>query len=182
MSFYLVTLLLFAIIDLYDLGLRQLLVAHVDSGHHSLRQIQEGLTHDRVYFHGSRLTGIATLTDALYDRYLSQQRTTHLFSEVLATVLAKDIVFVLGQFSRREPSHILHEAEDRHVDFVVALHVDTLPGIGQCHLLWCGDDHSTGDGQCLQQRQMDVGGSRWRVKHKIIEIAPVSIGDELLQR
>ena len=90
-----VTLLFFGVVNLYDLGLRQFLIAHVDGSDHCLCQIQESLSHDGVYIHGSRLTGIAALADALHERNLCQQRSVHFLSQPLASFLSEDVVFIL---------------------------------------------------------------------------------------
>ena len=100
---------------------------------------------------------------------------------MLAALLAEDVVFVLRQFGWREPSHVLDQSEDGHIHLLVAVHVDTLAGISQRHLLRGRYDDGTRDGQGLKQGQVDVTGSRRCVEDKIIEFAPVCIGNELFQ-
>ena len=161
--------------------LGQLLVAYVDARDHGLGQVDEGLPRSGVDVQRSRLTFVTVIADALHKGNLGQQRHTHLLSQLLTTVLAEDVIFIVGQFSRRKPCHVLHQSEDRYVDFVVGIHVDTLTCIGQRHMLRRRDDDGSRDGQRLEQREMDVGCAWRRVEHKVVEIAPVGVGDELLE-
>ena len=61
----------------------------------------------------------------------------HLLGKLLAAFLSEDIITVLRQLGRGEPRHILDESEDGHVDLFVAIHIDTLAGIGESYLLRC---------------------------------------------
>ena len=84
-------------------------------------------------------------------------------------------------FRRSEPCHILHDAEHRHVDLRALKHADALARVGECHFLRSGDHYGSGDGKGLHKRQMDVARSWGHVYHKIVEVAPIGVADELLQ-
>ena len=92
----------------------------------------------------------------MHERYLCKQRNVHLLSEVLAAFLAKDIIFVLGQLGRREPRHVLHEAEQWHVHLFVAVHVDALACISERYLLRRTYNDGSRNGQRLQQGEMNI--------------------------
>ena len=81
----------------------------------------------------------------------------HLFCQLLTAFLPEDIVSVFGQFGGCKPCHVLNEAEDGHIHLLIPVHIDTLAGISQRHLLWCRYDDGTSDGQRLEQRQVDIG-------------------------
>ena len=100
---------------------------------------------------------------------------------MLHTFLTKDVILVLRKFGRREPRHIFHQSEDRHIHLIVHIHIDTLACIGQSHLLRCADNHGTGNRQRLHQSEVNVAGSRRSIEHKIVQITPFGIADELLQ-
>ena len=128
-----------------------------------------------------RHSPVAALTDALHERNLCEQRDIELFSQFLAALLAEDVVFVFWQFGRSKPCHVLHHSEDGHVHLVVAIHVDTLAGVGEGNALRSAHNHGSRDGEGLEQSEMDVAGARRRVEDEIVEVAPVGVGDELLQ-
>ena len=111
---------------------------------------------------------------------MSDERYVEFLSEVLASVLAKDVVFVLRQFGRSEPSHVFDESEDRHINLVVGVHVDAFAGIGERHLLRRADDDCTSDVESLDEGKVDVACA-WRgVEDEVVELAPVGFADELL--
>ena len=45
-----------------------------------------------------------------------------------------------------------------------------------------GDEHQVGLGQQLAERDRDVAGARRHVDHQVVELAPVDVGEELLER
>ena len=121
-----------------------------------MRQTQEGLSHDGVAVSRRWLSGIAILAHALHHGQLRQQRQSHILGKVLATVLSEDVVFILWQLRRREPRHILHEAEQWHVHLFVAVHVDALACISERNLLRSTYNDGSRNGQRLQQGEMDI--------------------------
>ena len=165
--------------DDFRLGL--FFVAAVDNGDNGLGEVDEGEAGGGVARKGGGGACVAIVADALNEGDLGEQGYLHLLGELLAAFLAEDVIAVLGQFGGGEPRHVLDEAEDGHVDLLVAIHVDSLAGVGEGDLLGSGDDDGSGDGEGLQQREMDVAGA-WRgVEDEIVELAPVGIGNELLQ-
>ena len=80
-----------------------------------------------------------------------------------------------------EPGHVLHQTEHGHADLRVAEHLDALAGVGQGHLLRCRDYNGAGHGQGLHQRQVYIAGARRHIDEEVVELAPVSLGDELLE-
>ena len=165
--------------DDFRLGL--FLVSAVDDGDDSLGKVDEGEARGCVAAEGGGGAGITIVADALHKGDLGEQGDVHLFSEVLAAFLTEDVVFVLGQLGRGKPSHIFDEAEDGHVDLLVAVHVDAFAGVGEGYLLGRRDDDGSRDGERLEERQMDVAGARRRVEDEVVELAPVCIGDKLLE-
>ena len=159
-----------------------LAIALIDNRHHGLGQIDEGQSGGGVAAEGSWFAAVTAVADALNQRYLCQQGHVHFLGQLLAAFLAEDIVAVLRQFGRREPCHVLDKSQDRHVDLLVAIHVNSLACIGQRHLLGRADDNGTRDGQRLQQCQVDIRGTRGCVQDKVVQFAPVGIGNELFQR
>ena len=89
-------------------------------------QLSEGKCRHGVVGCGCGLAGIAALANGLHNGNLTKQRHVHIFGQAFHTFFAEQVVFVLGQFSRGEPGHILDQAEDWHVDFFVLIHVDAL--------------------------------------------------------
>ena len=81
---------------------------------------------------------------------------------------------------RCEPRHILHQSEYRHIDLVVHIHVDAFACIRQRHLLRSGDDNRPRDVDGLNEREVDIAGSRRCVDHEVVEFPPECVGDELL--
>ena len=69
------------VVHVYNLGLGQFLVADVHSCHHGLGEIDESLPRDGIHVASRRLTFVTTLTDALHDGDLCQQRTAELLSQ-----------------------------------------------------------------------------------------------------
>ena len=120
-----------------DLGLGLFFITTIDNGNHCLREIDEGEACSRVAGEGCWGAGIAVVADALNERYLGEQRYLHLLGKLLAAFLTEDLITVLRQLGRGEPRHILDESEDGHVDLFVAIHIDTLAGIGKSYLLRC---------------------------------------------
>ena len=118
-----------------NLGWSLLGISAVHHRYYALGKAEESLTGNGINLGSSRRTIITTLADALNDRNLGEQRHIHFLGEVLATLLTKDIIFVLRQLGRRKVSHILDKSEDRHIHLIILIHVNTLSRIGKRHLL-----------------------------------------------
>ena len=112
---------------------------------------------------------------------MSQQGHAQFVSQPFASLLAEDVVLVLRQFSRGEPSHVLHQAQDGDSHLFIPVHVHALARIGQGHLLGRGDYHRPRDGEGLEQRQVDVARARRGVDDEVVQVAPVGIAHQLLQ-
>ena len=95
---------------LYTLGRCQMGIAILDLLHHILRQSLESLACKRIGVQSDRLTDITALADALHNGNLTSQRHVQLLRQTLAALLTEEVVFVLRQLSRCEPSHVLDQA------------------------------------------------------------------------
>lgn len=62
----------------YNLGLGLLTVASVEDGNYRLGQVDEGQSRGGFAAEGGGSALVATVADALYERYLSQQGYLHL--------------------------------------------------------------------------------------------------------
>ena len=113
---------------------------------------------------------------------MPQQRHLHLFGQPLHAFAAKEVIAVFGKFGGGEPRHVFHQSQDGHVHLLIAVHVNALACIGQCHGLRGADDDGSRDGQVLEQREVDVGSAGRRVEDEVVQLAPVGVGNELLQR
>ena len=144
-----------------DLCFGLLFIAAVDDGDYCLGQIDEGEAGGGVAVEGHGRALVAIVADALNEGNLCQQGHVHLLGKALATFLTKDVILVLGKLGGGEPRHVLNLSQDGHVDLLVAIHIDTLTGIGKGYLLWGRHDDGSRDGERLQQRKMDIAGA-WR--------------------
>ena len=143
-------------------------------------QLQERTPGHCILIQSNRSALITTLTDALYNRYLPQQRYIHLFRQPLGSFFTENIVFILRQFGRCKPSHILYQTEDRHIHFVIGEHIDAFACICQCHSLRCADNDSPRQRQGLHHGQVNVTRSGRKVNKEIIQFSPVGITNQLL--
>src|SRR5690554_7057394 len=80
--------------DLHHLSLRQLPVPLLYRFHHSLGQGLKSLARYTVLLQRRRRSGIATFTNTLHNRNLSQQRHIQLLRQALATSFTKNEIFV----------------------------------------------------------------------------------------
>ena len=88
---------------------------------------------------------------------MTEQRDTQPFRFALAAAASKDIVaFAVGW--RDEITHVLNEAEHRHVNLVE--HGSGFARIDQGHFLRRGDDDRAGKGDRLHDCQLNVAGAR----------------------
>ena len=149
---------------------------------HTFSQGAENIAQNSIIAQGDRCAIVATVANALYYRYLCQQGDVFFFGQTATTLFAEDVIAIFGQFGRREPRHILHQADNRHGDFVVFEHLYAFACIGQRHLLRCADHDGTIEAECLHQSQVDVARAGRQVYHKIIQIAPQGIVYQLFER
>jgi len=112
------------------------------------------------------------------ERHLAEQRYFELIGELLATTFAEQAirrVVVAG-----EPRHVLDHADDLQVD--LAGHVRGALRDLLRRRLRRRDDHDLGARQELRHRQRDVAGAGRHVDDEEVGIAPVDVGEELLER
>jgi hypothetical protein len=77
-------------------------------------------------------------------------------------------------------AHVLDDAEDGDIHLLE--HLQALARVDQRDVLWRGDDHGAGHRHLLRQRQLDVAGARRHVDDQVIEIAPVGLAEQLVER
>ena len=79
------------------------------------------------------------------------------------------------------PAHVLDHA--KHRDLERLREADGLAAVEQGHVLWRGhDDHPVDVRQGLRHRQRLVGRARWEIDDEVIEVAPLHVANELLNR
>nr|ACM91076.1 ATPase [uncultured bacterium 34R1] len=165
----------------YDaFGGRQGGIALVEGCDHGTGQSRECHARHRILHH-HRHAIVATLANTRHQRNLAQQTHIEFLGQVLAAVFPKDVVLLVGVCGRREPRHILHNAQHRHIHMLTQEHAHALAGIGQRHLLWCGHHYGTRDGKRLHQREVNVARARRHINDEVVEFAPVGIVDKLFQ-
>ena len=76
--------------------------------------------------------------------------------------------------------HVLDDAEDRHADLLE--HLDALPGVDQGDVLRRRHDHRAGERHPLRERQLDVAGAGRQVDDQVVEVGPVGLAQQLLER
>ena len=76
--------------------------------------------------------------------------------------------------------HVLDDAQDGHAHLLE--HLDALLGVQQRNILRGGDDHRAGHGHALAQGELDVARARGHVDDEVVQVFPVGLAQELLQR
>ena len=76
--------------------------------------------------------------------------------------------------------HVFNDAEDWHIH--TAEHRQCLRHIGEGDVLRRGDEHCAGNRYRLRQRELCIRGSRRQVNDEIVEVAPLHVAQELLNR
>ena len=142
----------------------------------------EGAAGEGVRVKCDRLAAVAAFADALHDGDLSQQGDMQLFRQSLAALFAEEVIAVRRQFGGRKPGHVFNQTQDGDVHLLACEHADAFAGVGEGHLLRRGHHDGACDGQRLYHGQVDVAGSRRQVDEEVVQIAPVGVANELLQR
>src|SRR6476469_1238225 len=137
------------------------------------------MTADLIIDNHGRHTAVATFTDRLYQRDLSKKSKVIFLRQLSSTFLTEQVIFVIGQFCRSKISHVLHESDNWYIDLCLAEHRNSFFSIGECNILWSGNDHHACYRNGLHQRQVNIACTGWHVDHKVIEAAPVNIGHKL---
>ena len=76
--------------------------------------------------------------------------------------------------------HVLDDADDGNAHFLE--HLEPLARIDQRDVLRRRDDHRAGHRHFLRERQLDVSGAWRHVDDEIVQLAPVGILEQLLER
>ncbi len=100
-----------------------------------------------------------------------------LIDEFLACALAEEVAFFPAGLTG-VVTHVLDHVDRRHPEFIE--HLDPLHHVDEAELLGRGNDHGGGQGDQLTQRELDVAGSGWEVDDKVVELAPVGSGEQLV--
>ena len=79
-----------------------------------------------------------------------------------------------------ERGHVLDEAEDR--DRQALEHRERLADVAQRHLLGRRHEDGAAERHRLGEGQLRVGGARRQVDDEVVEIAPLDVAQELLDR
>ena len=126
-------------------------------------------------------TFVAAFADALDEGDLAQERDAVFIGHVLTAVTPEDVVLVVGQFGRREPRHVLDDAQDGLFHLGLAEHIDALFDIRHGDLLRRGDDDGAAQRNVVDQRDVDVTGPRRQVDQEIVELAPLDLQEHLFR-
>ncbi len=143
-------------------------IQRVDLGHRPV-----GVRYD------GRLARVRLAADRLVERQLSQKLGAVFLRHALGTARAEDVALVPA-LRADVKRHVLDDAEDRDADLLE--HLEPLLGVDQRDVLRRGDDDSARHRHLLGKRQLDVPGARWQVDDQVVEIAPASVFEQLLQR
>ena len=76
--------------------------------------------------------------------------------------------------------HVFNDAEDWHIH--APEHCQRLGDIRKGHILWRGHKDASSNWHRLRQRELCIRGSRRQVNDEIVEVAPLHVAKELLNR
>ena len=76
--------------------------------------------------------------------------------------------------------HILNDAQNGHAHLFK--HLDAFFGVQQGDVLGCGDDDRARHGHALRQRELNVAGAGRHVDDQVVQVFPVGLAQQLLQR
>jgi hypothetical protein len=71
-------------------------------------------------------------------------------------------------------------AQDRDSDLLE--HLEALARVDERDVLGRGDDDGARDGHLLRERELDVAGAGRQVDHEVVEVAPLGLAEQLLER
>src|SRR3569832_1823138 len=129
--------------------------------------------------HHRRLAGIGVGTDAAIQRQRTEEFHAVVLAHALAAAFAEDALFV-ATLRADVQAHVLDHPDDGDADLLE--HLETLARVNQRDVLRRGDDHRARHRHALCQRQLDVAGAGRQVDHQVVEVVPVGIVQQLLQR
>ena len=78
-----------------------------------------------------------------------------------------------------EVAHVLDNPENGNVH--LAEHVESLAGVDERQILWCGDDHGAGERRPLGERKLDIAGPRRQIDDHDVGLAPRHLAQHLFQ-
>ena len=126
-----------------------------------------------------RAPGIRLLANVDVERKPAQERHVVIGAHLLAAALSEDRLRVPAIRADMH-AHVLDDAHDGHTHLVE--HLEPLARIDQRNVLRCGHDHGAGYGHLLRERELDVAGAGRHVDDEVIEVTPVGVLQQLLQR
>ena len=139
----------------------------------SARDLAVGIGDDR------RPAGVRLLADADVERQPAQERHVVVAAHLLRAALAEDVLGVPAVRADVD-AHVLDDADDRDADLLE--HLEPLARVDQRDVLRRGDDHRAGHRHLLRERQLDVAGAGRHVDDQVVEVAPVGVLEQLLER
>ena len=116
--------------------------------------------------------------DGVDQGHLPQERDPEIGGERRAPAGAEELV--AGPLVAGEPAHVLDHAAHRQLE--AARREGRTLRHPLRRRLRGRDDHDLGPGHHLGEGQRDVAGARWHVDEHEVRLAPVGIGEELLNR
>ena len=122
---------------------------------------------------------VAALADGDVDRDLPEQLQPVVPREPLAAAAPEDLRR-LAAVRADEGAHVLHEPDDGDVHPLE--HRQRLPHVRESDVLRRRDEDRAGDGNRLRERQLGVRGAGWQIHDEVVEVAPVHVTEELLDR
>ena len=128
--------------------------------------------------HG-RDADVATLAHGDVERHAAEVLQAVLRGKALSTATAED----LGQLAAvraGERGHVLDDAEDRHAHPLE--HRERLGHVAQRDFLRGRDEDGAADRDGLGQRQLGVRGAGRQVDDEVVELTPLDVAQELLDR
>ena len=96
--------------DLHDLRGIELTIAAFGGFDHCAGEVSKGLSREGLSTEGYGFTAIAPVADALHNGNLCKYGYIELFGQSGGAFATENVVTVVGQFGRCEPSHVFHEA------------------------------------------------------------------------
>ena len=129
-------------------------------------------------FEHQRRSGVGMLAELLRERHLADQRHAEVVGQELAAALAEDRKSLT--VGSGEAGHVLDHAEQLEVD--LARHLGGAAGHRLGGRLGRGHDQHLRLGQELGEGHRDVAGAGRKVQQEVVELSPVDVLEELLDR
>ncbi|KAG0192387.1 hypothetical protein DFQ28_009340 [Apophysomyces sp. BC1034] len=127
----------------------------------------------------SRASSVGLLANADVQRQAAEQWHIILPADALAAAGAEDMLGVAAMGADMD-AHVLNNAQDRHADLLE--HLQALSRVEQRNVLRRRDDHRAGHRHALRERKLNVPGARRQVDDQVVQVAPVRLPEQLLER